>query len=172
MNVVFAGHIKCADCERAMSKKTAGKYKGEERNYYYYMCSTYMRSGGTKCSKHTIKNNELEKAVLESIKIQIALVSDLRRIKNDIDNSNFIDNEKHLIQENIEKCEEKIEIKRKLRKECYEDWKLGVITQEEYIDAFHFMINIGISIGMTEEKIIEMYREKNKVNYQRQENNY
>lgn len=46
------------------------------------------------------------------------------------------------------------------------------LTQEEYIDAFHFMINIGISIGMTEEKIIEMYREKNKVNYQRQENNY
>lgn len=129
---IFAGHIKCADCERAMSKKTAGKYKGEERNYYYYMCSTYMRSGGTKCSKHTIKNNELEKAVLESIKIQIALVSDLRRIKNDIDNSNFIDNEKHLIQENIEKCEEKIEIKRKLRKECYEDWKLGKITEEEY----------------------------------------
>lgn len=129
---IFAGHIKCADCERAMSKKTAGKYKGEERNYYYYMCSTYMRSGGTKCSKHTIKNNDLEKAVLESIKIQIALVSDLRRIKNDIDNSNFMDNEKHLIQENIEKCEEKIEIKRKLRKECYEDWKLGKITEEEY----------------------------------------
>ena len=36
------------------------------------------------------------------------------------------------IQENIEKCEEKIEIKRKLRKECYEDWKLGKITEEEY----------------------------------------
>ena len=74
---MFAGHIKCGDCERAMSKKVASKYNGKTRPYYHYMCSAYMRSGGTQCSKHTIRNDELENAVLETIKIQIGLISDI-----------------------------------------------------------------------------------------------
>lgn len=52
---IFAGHIKCGDCQRAMSKKIPGKYKGQPRNYYHYMCSAYMRSGGEICTKHSIK---------------------------------------------------------------------------------------------------------------------
>ncbi|MDG0860361.1 dUTPase [Staphylococcus equorum] len=46
------------------------------------------------------------------------------------------------------------------------------LTKEEYIDSLHFLINIGIGLGMDDEEIITMYREKNKVNYERQENNY
>ena len=57
---IFAGHIKCADCGRAMSKKVPGKYKGKPRLHYHYMCSAYMRSGGTQCSKHSIRNDELK----------------------------------------------------------------------------------------------------------------
>ena len=129
---IFAGHIKCADCERAMSKKVPGKYKGKPRDYYNYMCSTYMRSGGTKCSKHSIRNDELEKAVLESIKIQIGLISDIKRIKDEIGNGTLIDNKIKFIEKNISKCEEQLTIKRKLRKDSYEDWKLGNISEQEY----------------------------------------
>lgn len=46
------------------------------------------------------------------------------------------------------------------------------LTKEEYIDALHFMINIGLALNMDESEILKMYREKNKVNYDRQENNY
>lgn len=128
---IFAGHIKCGDCQRAMSKKIPGKYKGQPRNYYHYMCSAYMRSGGEICTKHSIKNDELEKAVLESIKVQIGLIMDMKRIKGKIDSKTFNDNRRSYLLENINKCEETLNIKRKLRKEAYEDWKLGIITEKE-----------------------------------------
>lgn len=40
--------------------------------------------------------------------------------------------------------------------------------KEEAIDALHFLINILISLGMDEEEVLEMYKDKNKLNYQRQ----
>lgn len=41
-------------------------------------------------------------------------------------------------------------------------------AKEEAIDILHFMINIFLSLGMDEEEIINMYKEKNKINYDRQ----
>lgn len=42
-------------------------------------------------------------------------------------------------------------------------------SKEEAIDMLHFMINIFLGLGMDEKEIITMYREKNKLNYDRQE---
>lgn len=42
------------------------------------------------------------------------------------------------------------------------------LAKEEAIDALHFMINILLSLGMDEKEIIEMYKDKNKLNYERQ----
>lgn len=153
---IFAGHIKCGDCQRAMSKKIPGKYKGQPRNYYHYMCSAYMRSGGEICTKHSIKNDELEKAVLESIKVQIGLIMDMKRIKGKIDSKTFNDNRRSYLLENINKCEETLNIKRKLRKEAYEDWKLGIITEKEYND---YTQEYGRQIRENEAYIEENYKE-------------
>ena len=153
---IFAGHIKCADCGRAMSKKVSGNYNGKPRTHYHYMCSAYMRSGGTQCSKHTIRNDELENAVLESIKVQIGLVSDIERIKSEIDNSGYLERRKQFLNENINKCEEQIDIKRKLRKEAYEDWKLGNITEQEYNE---YTKEYGEQIRQFEDNIDEYYNE-------------
>lgn len=153
---IFAGHIKCADCGRAMSKKVPGKYKGKPRLHYHYMCSAYMRSGGTQCSKHSIRNDELENAVLESIKIQIGLASDIERIKKEIDDSDFVERRKKFLELNINKCEEQINIKRNLRKEAYEDWKLGNITEEEYNE---YTKEYGEQIRQFENNINKYYDE-------------
>ena len=45
---LFAGLLRCADCGRAMSRKTA-------RGIVYYTCSTYRRKSKTACTKHTIR---------------------------------------------------------------------------------------------------------------------
>ena len=42
----------------------------------------------------------------------------------------------------------------------------------EIVDAFHFMINFAVSIGMTGSEMIDMYISKNKENINRQKNNY
>lgn len=42
----------------------------------------------------------------------------------------------------------------------------------EIVDAFHFMINFAVSVGMTGSELIDMYISKNKENINRQKNNY
>lgn len=153
---MFAGHIKCGDCERAMSKKVASKYNGKTRPYYHYMCSAYMRSGGTQCSKHTIRNDELENAVLETIKIQIGLISDIERIKTEIDDGGFLEKRKKFLEVNINKCEEFVNLRRQLRKEAYEDWKLGNITEKEYNE---YTKEYGEQIRQCEDTIDKYYEE-------------
>ena len=47
-----------------------------------------------------------------------------------------------------------------------EQW---LIVQEEYIDVIHFVINVGLALGLDSNEIVRMYKEKNKINIQRQE---
>lgn len=46
------------------------------------------------------------------------------------------------------------------------------LSKEEYIDAFHFFINIALALGISPKEILEMYLEKNEINIERQKNGY
>jgi dimeric dUTPase (all-alpha-NTP-PPase superfamily) len=46
------------------------------------------------------------------------------------------------------------------------------LSKEEFIDFLHFAVNIALALDLTEEEIIRLYKEKNKINYERQENGY
>lgn len=45
-------------------------------------------------------------------------------------------------------------------------------TLMEYIDMFHFFMNIGIIFGFTADEIFAAYKEKNKENFDRQDRGY
>ena len=57
---LFAGLLRCADCGKAMSRKTA-------RNLAYYTCSTYRRKSKTACTKHTIREDRLRAQVAQAL---------------------------------------------------------------------------------------------------------
>lgn len=153
---VFAGHLKCADCKRAMNKKQAGKYKGKPRENFYYMCSTYMRRSRELCSKHTIRNDMLENAVLKMIKLQIELVTDYDKILKELQKASQIDYRKKVIEDNIMKSEDELKIQKKLRKLAYEDWKLEKITEEEYTEYSNSYTSV---ITLIENNIKRLYEE-------------
>lgn len=50
-----------------------------------------------------------------------------------------------------------------------EKFDMSVRAKEEYIDLIHFIMNIGAALGFSGREIINMYCEKHKINYQRQE---
>ena len=54
---LFSGFLRCADCGKALTRSTSGKY-------VYYACSTYKNRSRTACTMHSIKHNHLEAAVL------------------------------------------------------------------------------------------------------------
>ena len=57
---LFAGFLRCADCGRAMTRKTA-------RGLVYYTCSTYRRKSKTACTKHTIREDRLRTLTAQAL---------------------------------------------------------------------------------------------------------
>ena len=53
---IFAGYIRCADCLRAMGKKSVAQSYG---TYHYYVCQTFRKAGRNLCTKHTIREKQL-----------------------------------------------------------------------------------------------------------------
>ena len=128
---LFAGYIRCADCKRAMNKKSTNN---KVKTYYYYVCNTYRKKSVEACTKHTIRSDYLEKVVLESINMQIDLVIEMEKMINKINKSE----KRNLCNNNLERMidakEKELEKYKKLKKSVYEDWKLGDISREEYIE--------------------------------------
>ena len=157
---IFAGYIRCADCKRAMSKKSSNnKYK----TYYYYVCNTYRKRSTQICTKHTIRSDYLEKAVLEAIKVQINLAVEMEKIIDKINKSE----KRNLCNNNLEKQinSKQLELEKikKLKKSVYEDWKLEIITKEEYLE---YKSEYDRDINNIEDNI--KYLEEEKAKYKEQ----
>ena len=163
----FAGHIRCADCKRAMNKKTLSN-KNRNRDYWYYICSTYRNKSKDLCTKHSIRNDKLEEAVLEAIKLQVSLVIEMEEILKEINKSKTVSLRNNNIENNIKRQELELEKNKKLKKSSYEDWKLGVITQEEYIE---YSESYTKAINEIEENLKYLYEEKQNYKNQVQSDN-
>ena len=129
---LWAGILKCADCNHAMHKKYCTNKSGTV--YEYYICSTYRKKSNNLCTKHTLKVEELEKAVLESIRLHIELLVDTEKLLEQIDKLKT----KKVANENIDNIkqtkEKEIEKLSNLKRCLYEDWKNEYITKEEYLE--------------------------------------
>jgi len=81
---LFSGFLRCADCGKAMNRKTISQ---PYRNYYYYICSTFKKQHSGACTKHTIRSDRLEQAVLETLRSQIALAVEMDELIAEINRS-------------------------------------------------------------------------------------
>lgn len=131
---IYAGHLKCADCKMSMTKRVGSKYKGKPRPHYHYACSTYCRKSKDLCTKHLIRDDVLYEAILKAVKLQISLVIDIDTIIKETTNTKQVDFRKESLKNSIKKQEIEYEKQRKLKKSCYEDWKLGVIDETDYYE--------------------------------------
>ena len=129
---MWSGVLKCADCGRAMHKKYCKNKSGTV--YEYYICGTYRKKSNKLCTKHTLKVEELENAVLEAIKLHIELLVDTEKLLEQINKSNT----KKMTNENMKNIkqakEKEIEKISNLKRCLYEDWKNEYITKEEYLE--------------------------------------
>ncbi|MBR0350842.1 MAG: recombinase family protein [Clostridia bacterium] len=165
----LSGHLKCADCGRAMNKKQGSYYKGKPREYYHYMCSTYMRKSKNLCTKHTIRNDILEESVLKSIKLQIELIADYESLIKDLKNNSNIDFRRQILENNIENAKKDLEKQRQLKKMAYEDWKLNIITEQEYIEYSNSYTNV---INRVENNISNLYKELDDYTEKKEDDNW
>ena len=125
---MFAGLLFCRDCKEPMIRRV-NRYKGREK--IYYICSTRNRSEG--CTRHSIAEEDLKRAVFEVIRIQMLLLTDKdsRLWYSSIRGRDL--SEAAGIAEEIVRLRREQEKYPKLRAALYEDFKEGVITEEDFL---------------------------------------
>ena len=120
---ILSGFVRCADCKKAMRRKTA-------RNLAYYACRTFTDK--KTCTKHSIRQDKLEEAVLAALQVQIALVDELSEEIERINNAPVINRENKRLTLALKQAEKQLKQYHDASDSLYLDWKSGDITKEEY----------------------------------------
>lgn len=127
---IFGGFIRCADCRRAMAKKTAVQpYK----KYYYYVCQTFRKGSRDACTKHTIREEKLYQAVLATIQAQIKLAVSMDALLQDLKRKDVKGHKSSRLEAMLEARKKEHTKVSQLKLDLYPDWKSGVISKGEYL---------------------------------------
>lgn len=129
---IWAGFLKCADCRRAMNKKSSTNRSGSK--YEYYICSTYRKKSNKLCTKHTIKEELLEKAVIQAINLHIDLLINTEEMVKQINESSFQNTKNENIENMIKAKQNELSKISNFKRILYEDWKNKDITRDEYLE--------------------------------------
>ena len=98
----------------------------------YYFCRTYKDQSKTACTKHSIKHNRLEAAVLYAVQQQVYIAV---HYSNTIANINTAPQQKSQsirLDALIEAKEKELTKIMRYKQAIYQDWKDGEITHNDY----------------------------------------
>ena len=122
---LFSGFLRCADCGKAMCRSKV-------RNSVYYYCRTYKSNSKLACTKHTIRHDKLEAAVLAAIQQQVYLAVDYEKLIDEINNAPRRSSHASKLTTLIESKEKELAKLSRYRQELYKDWKDGELSQSDY----------------------------------------
>lgn len=131
---LFSGFLRCADCEKRMTRKAnREQLKTGVKEYIYYICSTQALKSKDKCTRHSMKLEDLEQAVLKAIQAQIALVDDMSSIIREINKQPIIQTHAKQLKQLLRTKEKEFEKIHHVTDNLYMDWKCGDLTKVEYL---------------------------------------
>lgn len=123
---LFSGCLYCADCGYSMVRK---RVRSGQAAYTYYVCSGNKKDK-TACSSHSVSERALNQAVTEVIRMHLGYLCDLRESAISVRKASG--NSNKALHQQTERCREEAEKYKNLLLACYEDFKSGLLTQEEY----------------------------------------
>lgn len=122
---LFSGFLRCADCGKSM-------IRSEVKGTVYYYCSTYKSRSRNACTKHTIRHNRLEAAVLYAIQQQVYLAIDYTKIIDHLNKAPLVKSQIKKLTEAIEQKERELAKISRYKQSIYQDWKDNIISQTDY----------------------------------------
>lgn len=122
---LFSGFLRCADCGKAM-------IRGRSKNFTYFTCRTYKEKGKDKCTRHSIRGDVLEQAVLVTIQKQIELVASLSELVEEINNAPVVSTKSNRLNALMRQKTQELDRANSLLDGLYMDMKAGDITREQY----------------------------------------
>ena len=102
------------------------------KNIVYYQCRTNRDKSKTLCTKHSIRLDVLEKAVLAAVQKQIEFVDSLSEIIEEINNAPVVHTESLRLNALLEQRTKELEKLTSVLDGLYMDWKNGDITRDQY----------------------------------------
>ncbi len=120
---IMSGFVRCADCKKAMHRKLA-------KGIAYYHCRTFVDK--KTCTKHTIREDKLQAAVLQSLRIQFMLADSLAEEIEDINNAPVLHRESKRLSYALTQAEKQLKQHNDASDSLYMDWKSGEITKEDF----------------------------------------
>ena len=127
---IFSGFCKCGDCKRGMNKKHIHQpYK----EYYYYICSTFKKSGVSACTKHAIQTHIVKDVVLSVIQQYVNYAVNMNALIEFINQSKEKNGQTEKYEKELKiKCKERDKISKSLV-DLYPDFKNGLLNQNMYM---------------------------------------
>lgn len=127
---IFGGYLRCADCLRAMAKKSAAQ---PHKKYYYYVCQTFRKGDKQACTKHTIREEKLYQAVLTTIQAQIQLAVSMDEVLRALKKDGLEARSSSRLDAMLELKERERARISQLKLDLYPDWKSGMLSKSEYL---------------------------------------
>ena len=122
---MFAGFLKCADCGRALHRRTS-------KNHTYYYCRV-GKEAETLCKRRSIREDVLANTILKVIQTQVALIEDLGAIIKKINCAPATVNQSVRLDSILAKQQKELGKLNHISDSLYVDWKSEIITKEEYL---------------------------------------
>ena len=125
---LFSGKVFCADCKSTMIRKVS---KSGGKEYAYLICSGH-KNGTTECFSHNIKEEKIYEVVLSVIRAQIDILVNMDEALHTIENLAWEKREIENLTNKIAFQKETAEKFKRLKVSLYEDFRDGVISEDEY----------------------------------------
>lgn len=157
---LFSGFTKCGHCGGNMTRKTIPGPNG--RKYVYLICTENKNKNGCTNNKG-ISLDKFEKVILEVINHHIDKVLELSKMMELVEDIPYKGYFTDKLRESIADKELEIEKKKHYMADIYQDYKVGILSREEYIDlkdSFRTRID---SLKLELQALLEEYEETAKV---------
>ena len=156
---IYGKKFVCGECGKIM-KLHRSISKNGDKAYFMFKCPTYAEHGSRGCFDVKMKQSELDKAVLNFIKAQMAVFIDaedsIRRLLSKKEVADGSEKE-------IKALKQKLDSKNSLLQELYVDLKDGFLSQDEYL---HHKAVIQSEIEALKARLDELEAAKSKLDAQ------
>ncbi len=122
---LFSGFLRCADCGKSMCRS-------EVKGTVYYFCRTYKEQSKAACTKHSIKHDILEAAVLYVLQQQVHIADAYAEVIGRINKAPPGKSQSNRLDGLIAAKEKELAKITRYKQSLYQDWKDGNLTHMDY----------------------------------------
>lgn len=122
---LFSGFLRCADCGKAMSRSKA-------KETVYYFCRTYKDQSKAACTKHSVRHDKLEAAVLYAVQQQIYLAVHYSDAIAHVSKAPLVKSQSHKLLDALEQRQKELAKIVRYKQAIWQDWKDGEISHIDY----------------------------------------